>query len=164
MAPNDLKWAKNDLLAKDSEFLTNSAIETQKTQKFGVNSEILTPLEPLVQARLYGNLVMSHKNHKIRATGETCISPVFISLTFLSKELMRLLCSGAWAFAKLAVSFLPCHWGEDPPSLREAIPHLLLCKCATQTQDLWQFSEKSSHLVERHLSTVARCSIALEGQ
>ena len=32
---------------KDSEFLTNSAIETQKTQKFGVNSEILTPLEPL---------------------------------------------------------------------------------------------------------------------
>ena len=48
MAPNDLKWAKNDLWAKDSEFLTNSAIETQKTQKFGVNSEILTPLEPLL--------------------------------------------------------------------------------------------------------------------
>ena len=48
MAPNDLKWAKNDLWAKDSEFLTNSAIETQKTQKFGVNSEILTPLEPLI--------------------------------------------------------------------------------------------------------------------
>ena len=47
MAPNDLKWAKNDLWAKDSEFLPNSAIETQKTQKFGVNSEILTPLEPL---------------------------------------------------------------------------------------------------------------------
>ena len=46
MAPNDLKWAKNDLWAKDSGFL-NSAIETQKTQKFGVNSEILTPLEPL---------------------------------------------------------------------------------------------------------------------
>ena len=47
MAPNDLKWAKNDLWAKDSEFLPNSAIETQKTQKFGVNSEIITPLEPL---------------------------------------------------------------------------------------------------------------------
>ena len=46
MAPNDLKWAKNDLWAKDSGFL-NSAIETQKTQKFGVNSGILTPLEPL---------------------------------------------------------------------------------------------------------------------
>ena len=48
MAPNDLKWAKNDLWAKDSEFLPNSDIETQKTQKFGVNSEILTPLEPLL--------------------------------------------------------------------------------------------------------------------
>ena len=50
MAPNDLKWAKNYPKwpqKKDSEFLTNSAIETQKTQKFGVNSEILTPLEPL---------------------------------------------------------------------------------------------------------------------
>ena len=54
MAPNDLKWAKNDLWAKDSEFLPNSAIETQKTQKFGVNSEILTPLEPLLQAAFPG--------------------------------------------------------------------------------------------------------------
>ena len=34
MAPNDLKWAKNDLWAKVSEFLSNSAIKTQKTQKF----------------------------------------------------------------------------------------------------------------------------------
>ena len=52
MAPNDLKWAKNYPKwpkKKDSEFLTNSAIETQKTQKFGVNSEILTPLEPLFE-------------------------------------------------------------------------------------------------------------------
>ena len=48
MAPNDLKWAKNDLLAKDSEFLPNSAIETQKTQKLGVFAEILPPLEALI--------------------------------------------------------------------------------------------------------------------
>ena len=36
---------------KNSEFLTNSAIEIQKTQKLRVNSEILTPLEPLVEIR-----------------------------------------------------------------------------------------------------------------
>ena len=41
MAPNDLK-------AKDSEFLPNSAIETQKTQKLGVFAEILPPVEALV--------------------------------------------------------------------------------------------------------------------
>ena len=49
MAPNDLKWAKNDLWAKVSEFLSNSAIKTQKTQKFGVNSEILTFVEALLK-------------------------------------------------------------------------------------------------------------------
>ena len=32
---------------KDSEFLPNSAIETQKTQKLGVFAEILPPLEAL---------------------------------------------------------------------------------------------------------------------
>ena len=32
---------------KDSEFLPNSAIETQKTQKLGVFAEILPPLESL---------------------------------------------------------------------------------------------------------------------
>ena len=52
MAPNDLKWAKNDPKwpqKKDSEFLPNSAIKTQKTQKFGVNSEILTFVEALLK-------------------------------------------------------------------------------------------------------------------
>ena len=51
MAPNDLKWAKNDPKwppKKDSEFLPNSAIETQKTQKLGVFAEILPPLESLL--------------------------------------------------------------------------------------------------------------------
>ena len=33
MAPNDLKWVKNDLWAKDSEFLPSSAIDTQKNQE-----------------------------------------------------------------------------------------------------------------------------------
>ena len=52
MAPNDLKWAKNDPKwppKKDSEFLPNSAIETQKTQKLGVFAEILPPVEALIQ-------------------------------------------------------------------------------------------------------------------
>jgi len=33
---------------KDSEFLPNSAIETQKTQKLGVFAEILPPVEALI--------------------------------------------------------------------------------------------------------------------
>ena len=37
------------LLKKDSEFLPNSAIETQKTQKLGDFAEILPPLEALGQ-------------------------------------------------------------------------------------------------------------------
>ena len=45
-AKNYPKWPQ-----KNSEFLTNSAIEIQKTQKLRVNSEILTPLEPLVEIR-----------------------------------------------------------------------------------------------------------------
>ena len=36
-----------DLQTKVSEFLSNSAIKTQKTQKFWVNSEILSFVEPL---------------------------------------------------------------------------------------------------------------------
>ena len=35
---------------KDSEFLPNSAIETQKTQKLGVFAEILPPVEALLPA------------------------------------------------------------------------------------------------------------------
>ena len=65
MAPNDLKWAKNYPKwpkKKDSEFLTNSAIETQKTQKFGVNSEILTPPEPLVEV-VYGHIYINFIPH-----------------------------------------------------------------------------------------------------
>ena len=52
MASNDLKWAKNDPkwpIKKDSEFLPNSAIESQKTQKLGVFAEILPPLEALLE-------------------------------------------------------------------------------------------------------------------
>ena len=83
MAPNDLKWAKNYPKwpqKKDSEFLTNSAIETQKTQKFGVNSEILTPLEPLFHTRPdcdggahYKN---THLGFKIKEPHQTLAEPV----------------------------------------------------------------------------------------
>ena len=41
------KWPKM-APKKDSEYLPNSAIETQKTQKFWVNSETLTFVEALV--------------------------------------------------------------------------------------------------------------------
>ena len=37
------------LQTKDSEFLPNSAIETQKTQKLGVFAEILPPVEALIE-------------------------------------------------------------------------------------------------------------------
>ena len=66
MAPNDLKWAKNYPKwpqKKDSEFLTNSAIETQKTQKFGVNSEIQTPLEPLMEIIISKQTAIYPKDH-----------------------------------------------------------------------------------------------------
>ena len=44
---------------KDSEFLPNSAIETQKTQKLGVFAEILPPLESLLYCTDDGGGVFS---------------------------------------------------------------------------------------------------------
>ena len=41
---------------KDSEFLPNSAIETQKTQKLGVFAEILPPLEALRGIRPFNTI------------------------------------------------------------------------------------------------------------
>ena len=42
---------------KDSEFLPNSAIETQKTQKLGVFAEILPPLEALIHVYMNKHLI-----------------------------------------------------------------------------------------------------------
>ena len=47
-----------DLQTKDSEFLPNSAIETQKNQKLGVFAEILPPVEALLYLLIYEMLIL----------------------------------------------------------------------------------------------------------
>ena len=70
MAPNDLKWAKNDPKwpkKKDSEFLSNSAIKTK-------NSEILSKLR---NSELCGASDLQDPQHQL--TCETWVHVVVIT-------------------------------------------------------------------------------------
>ena len=52
---------------KDSEFLPNSAIETQKTQKLGVFAEILPPVEALSQhLTIHGKYIEREKQTSLK--------------------------------------------------------------------------------------------------